>query len=82
MRATVLHTVSDTDPAPPPSLPLLRVGSSGAFVIEIQGYVGAVQDGKFGPQTCAAVKHWQAGHGLVADGIVGPKTWASFHATP
>ncbi len=32
-------------------------------------------DGQFGPRTEAALIHFQQGHGLVADGIAGPKTW-------
>ncbi|MBM0231543.1 peptidoglycan-binding protein [Micromonospora sp. STR1_7] len=30
----------------------------------------------FGPTTTAATKRWQAAHGLVSDGIVGPETFA------
>jgi peptidoglycan hydrolase-like protein with peptidoglycan-binding domain len=33
-------------------------------------------DGIFGAKTESAVKWYQSDHGLTADGIVGPKTWA------
>jgi peptidoglycan hydrolase-like protein with peptidoglycan-binding domain len=36
-----------------------------------------VVDGDFGSKTLAQVKHYQGYFGLGADGIVGPKTWAS-----
>ena len=34
-------------------------------------------DGVFGPQLEAAVKDFQQGAGLAADGIVGPLTWSA-----
>lgn len=57
------------------SRPLLRKGSKGEEVKIVQTYVGVTIDGDFGPKTEAAVKAFQRGHGLSADGIVGPYTW-------
>lgn len=51
-------------------------GSKGPDVIEWQKVLGVKQDGVFGKDTDAATKKWQTAHGLVADGIVGPKSWA------
>jgi putative chitinase len=53
---------------------LIKRGSRGDQVAEVQEVLGLDADGIFGPGTEAAVKAWQAEHGLTADGIVGPKT--------
>lgn len=63
----------------------IRKGATGAEVIEMQGLLiragfalplyGA--DGKFGSETFAAVKRFQAAKGLGVDGICGPITWAA-----
>ena len=65
-----------------PSKPTLKLGSSGASVKTLQqalanaGFSPGAVDGQFGPKTAAAVKSFQSAKGLVADGVVGPKTWA------
>lgn len=41
----------------------------------IQQYVGVTVDGKFGSDTRAAVIRYQKANGLVADGVVGTKTY-------
>jgi hypothetical protein len=67
--------------------PVLRLGSKGAAVVELQkklaakGFSPGAADGDFGPKTLAAVKAFQKANGLVADGIVGPKTWAKLGVT-
>ncbi|MDQ4144271.1 MAG: peptidoglycan-binding protein, partial [Actinomycetota bacterium] len=40
------------------------------------GYDPGPIDGIFGSKTETAVKEYQTNNGLVADGIVGPRTWA------
>ena len=67
------------------SLPLLRKGSKGTYVKELQqlliskgyscGRYGA--DGDFGGDTYDAVIQYQADNGLEQDGIVGQQTWKS-----
>ena len=54
---------------------LLKLGSQGKEVKELQEFLEIYADGDFGPKTEIAVKKWQSENGLVADGIVGPKTW-------
>ena len=55
---------------------VLKKGSTGSEVEELQKALGIPVDGDFGPQTEAAVKEYQKQNGLVVDGIVGPNTYA------
>ena len=53
----------------------IRQGSRGPLVAEVQEKLDIQPaDGIFGPGTARIVKKWQSSNGLVADGIVGPKT--------
>ena len=54
---------------------LLKIGSTGHNVKELQEFLGLTADGIFGRNTHKTVKEWQSENGLVADGIVGPATW-------
>ena len=54
---------------------LLKIGSKGKEVKELQEFLEIGADGIFGKGTESSVKKWQSENGLVADGIVGPATW-------
>ena len=55
---------------------LLKVGSKGNEVKQLQEKLGLTADGSFGPGTEKAVKSWQTANGLTADGLVGDGTWS------
>jgi peptidoglycan hydrolase-like protein with peptidoglycan-binding domain len=63
---------------------LLKVGSKGNEVKQLQEKLGLTADGSFGPGTEKAVKTWQTANGLTADGLVGDGTWSKMFggATP
>lgn len=54
---------------------LLKKGCRGKDVKTLQRLLHLYDDGIFGDLTEEAVKQYQREHGLVADGIVGEKTW-------
>jgi peptidoglycan hydrolase-like protein with peptidoglycan-binding domain len=55
----------------------LKRGAKGPRVAFVQKVLGQHVDRIYGKQTKRAVKRFQRRHGLTADGIVGPATWAS-----
>lgn len=64
------------------SVVVLRYGSTGPLVKELQRRLGITQDGSFGKQTLAAVKAFQSRKGLQPDGLVGPLTWKALGGFP
>ena len=54
---------------------VLKLGSKGKEVEDLQKYLKIKVDGDFGSKTETAVKKWQKENGLKDDGIVGEKTW-------
>jgi peptidoglycan hydrolase-like protein with peptidoglycan-binding domain len=72
----------------PVNMPILQQGSKGKTVLTLQrllnitkDYLGAI-DGDFGSGTKAAVQAFQKRSGLVADGIVGDRTWNALSKIP
>lgn len=69
--------------------PTLTLGMTGPDVVRLQRLLVEKKildfrliDGNFGAATQSAVKDFQQGNGLAADGIVGPQTWSKFPADP
>ena len=54
---------------------LLKVGSRGKEVKELQEFLEIGADGIFGKGTQIAVENWQRSNYLLVDGVVGPNTW-------
>lgn len=72
--ALIPSTTPSSEPGKP-DLPTLRRGDAGVNVSHLQELIGCEVDGYFGAKTEAAARNAQRDHGLVPDGIVGPKTW-------
>jgi hypothetical protein len=81
------HTGASASDAAPPGVPVLRQGSAGVLVSQLQRCLNKVQrsglrvDGEYGPKTGSAVTAFQrTAGGLEADGEYGPKTAAKLDA--
>ena len=55
--------------------PKLKRGDSGPAVHDLQSLLGIEADGRFGDDTDAAVRAFQANNNLFVDGVVGSHTW-------
>ncbi|MEV7532491.1 peptidoglycan-binding protein [Streptomyces hydrogenans] len=73
--------VPDQAPAPSAGWPTVRAGQRGPDVRTVQTLLGIRDDGRFGPDTTRAVRDFQRGHRLRADGVAGPRTWAALVRT-
>ena len=68
--------------------PVLAIGAAGEWVTYLQECLAAAgfdpggADGAFGPRTRHAVQDYQGSQNLVADGVVGPLTWAALTSQP
>ncbi|MCW2868528.1 MAG: peptidoglycan-binding protein [Marmoricola sp.] len=54
---------------------VLTRGDAGPVVRAVQQAVHTTVDGSFGPMTQAAVRTWQAAHGVTPTGVVAADTW-------
>ena len=87
--SSVIQKVAQATPLVVVNRPILRTGSQGAEVSELQaalkllGYFTGAVDGFYGESTAIAVSRFQQASGLKPDGVTGPTTWARlFPSTP
>ena len=78
--AATAHSTAAAEHQPALIWPAVHKGDSGLRVnaiqmLLIQHGIKLTVDGKFGPETEAAVKGFQAHHGISPSGKVGAKTW-------
>lgn len=72
----------------PVNMPVLQKGSKGQIVVTLQrllqttGDFTAATSPNFGSATDAAVRSFQKRSGLIADGIVGDRTWHALSKIP
>ena len=59
------------------SAAMLRLGSTGRAVADVQRELGMEVDGIFGASTDQSVRVYQGNEDLAVDGIVGPQTWGA-----
>lgn len=69
-------------PKPYPYRYVLQEGEDGQVVTDLQKLLGIKADGKYGPATAAAVRAYQAKHGLAVDGKAGPQTLGKLGIAP
>lgn len=77
--------LAGSPPAAEQSRPVLARGFEGDAVAQLQNFLrdlnfAVAVDGDFGPGTEVAVTRFQYEHGLTADGIAGPQTWAAINS--
>src|SRR5438552_3401048 len=87
--SSVTQEVAQATPSVVVNRPMLRTGSQGDEVSELQaalkllGYFTGTVDGFYGETTAIAVYRFQQASGLRPDGVTGPATWSRlFPSTP
>ncbi len=86
--SSVSREVAQATPSIVVNRPILKIGSRGAEVSELQaalkllGYFTGTVDGIYGESTAIAVSRFQQSSSLTADGITGSATWARLFPSP